>query len=81
VIKYICTLRVGGLGAWQRQSECRTHHEVRVSVHAQPVLGVVDVDQVPDQIVVRLADVAALALLWSKHHVVVQRIIHHRITY
>lgn len=54
------------------------HGQVRVAVHAQPVLGVVDVDQVPDELVVRLADQAALALVGAEDHVVVERVVDHR---
>ena len=53
------------------------HGQLRVAVHAEPVLGVVDGYQVGDELLVRLADVAPLALLRAKHGVVVQGIVHH----
>lgn len=56
------------------------HGKVRVAVHAEPVLGVVDVDQVSDQLLVGLADQAALTLVRPEHHVVVQRVVDHRET-
>lgn len=56
-------------------------HQFRVAVHAQPVLGVVDVYQVVDELLVGLADNSAAAFLRSEHHVIVQRIVLHGKTY
>lgn len=55
------------------------HGELGVTVHAQPVLCVVDGDQVSDQVLVTLTDVASLSLLWTEHCVVVQRVVHNRV--
>ena len=52
------------------------HRQVRVAVHAEPVLGVVDGNQIGDKRFVRLPDVAAFALLGTKDHVVVEGVVH-----
>ena len=53
------------------------HGELGVPVHAEPVLRVVDGDEVRDELLVRLPDVAAPPLLRPEHQVVVQRVVHH----
>ena len=57
------------------------HGQLRVPVHAQPVLGVVDGDEVRDELVVGLADDAPLPLFRPEDGVVVQRVVHHRESY
>jgi len=52
------------------------HRQVRVAVHAEPVLSVVDGNQIGDKRFVRLPDVAAFALLGTKDHVVVEGVVH-----
>ena len=52
------------------------HRQVRVAIHAQPVLCIVDWYQVSDQLLVRLSDVPAFSLLRSEDKVVVERIVH-----
>ena len=51
-----------------------------VLVEAEPVLGVVDGDEVGDELLVALSDAAALPLLGAEHGVVVQRVVHHGVT-
>ena len=53
------------------------HGELAVAVHAEPVLRVVDGDEVRDELLVRLPDVATPPLLRPEHQVVVQRVVHH----
>lgn len=54
--------------------------QLRVAVNAQPVLRIVNVDQILDQLLVGLAaDVAAAALQRPEHVVIVQRIVDHRV--
>ena len=48
-----------------------------VLVEAEPVLGVVDGDEVGDELLVALPDAAALPLLGAEHRVVVQGVVHH----
>ena len=48
---------------------------------AQPVVGVVDLDEVGHQLRLGLADVSAPALVGSEHRVVVQRVIHHGVAW
>ena len=64
-------------GAWFLLPVFVEHGELRVSVHAEPVLSVVNGNQVLDQLVVRLANDATLALVRTKHCVIVERIIDH----
>ena len=45
-----------------------------------PVVGVVDLDQGGDELGLCLADVTAPALLRPKHRVVIQRVVHNRVT-
>ena len=51
-----------------------------VLVEAEPVLGVVDGDEVGDELLVALADAAALPLLGAEHHVVVEGVVDHGVT-
>lgn len=51
------------------------HGELRVSVHAQPVLGVVNCDEVLDQLFIGLADDPALPFRGTEHQVIVQRVV------
>ena len=48
---------------------------------AQPVVGVVDLDEVGHQLRLGLADVSAPALVGPEHRVVVQRVIHHGVAW
>ena len=48
---------------------------------AQPVVGVVDLDEVCHQLRLGLADVSAPALVGPEHRVVVQRVIHHGVAW
>lgn len=66
------------------QAAVRLHRleqrQLRVAVDAEPVLGVVDVDQILDQLLVGFAaNVAAAALQRTEHIVIVQRIVDDRI--
>ena len=51
-----------------------------VLVEAEPVLGVVDGDEVGDELLVALPDAAALPLLGAEHRVIVQGVVHHGVT-
>ena len=64
-------------GAWFLLPVFVEHGELRVSVHAEPVFGVMNGNQVLDQLIVRLANDATLALVGTKHCVIVERIIDH----
>lgn len=70
------------IGAAQAILEVRSHRfiehrELGISVDAQPVLGVVNIYQIPHQLLVGLsADVAASTLVRSEHFMIVKRIIH-----
>ena len=52
------------------------HGELGVPVHAEPVLRVVDGDEVRDQLLVRLADIPSFSLFRPKHRVIIQRVVH-----
>ncbi len=70
----------GGCGGRRRSGGAEETGAEVVAVGAEPVLGVVYRDEVVDQLLVRLADVAVLALLVAEHHVVVQGVVDDRIT-
>ena len=52
------------------------HGELGVPVHAEPVLRVVDGDEVRDQLLVRLPDIPSFSLFRPKHRVIIQRVVH-----
>lgn len=49
----------------------------KVVVHAQPVFGVVNRDEILDELLVRLADPASLALFRTEHVVIIERVVDH----
>ncbi len=54
------------------------HGQLRVAVHAEPVLGIVDGDQILNQLRVGLTHNPAFAFCRSEHRVVVKRVVDHR---
>ena len=56
------------------------HAQICVTIHSEPVLRVVNVNQVPDELIVILANDSSLSFVGPKHVMVVQGVVDNWVT-
>lgn len=56
---------------------CVEHRQLGIAIDTEPILCIVNIDQILDELLIRLsADVAAFSLARAEHFVIIQWIVH-----